>query len=308
MFLHLAETSSSRGQYQLLLALKHRNHLISYAYRSTAIPAIEPIWSAMHLHFAGNGLMAARAKESEGANTHLISYAYPEEIGKHQPLVETQSGARVIIDSGAFTAHTTGKKIQLEQYAEFAHDLRGKWVDKLTALHFMNLDVIGDQSLSWQNQAKLEQLGVNPIPIITRGSSLEDLHRSLEYPYIALGGLVGVTRQELQVWFDRCFRVIMEHRRKTGIMPKVHLLGVTSEWALFRYPAYSSDSSSWVRVLRFGDASAAGLKRVPRLGDGDTARAANMHVLRSEIRKFQKLEHDATQLWKARGVEWGEPC
>ena len=85
-------------------------------------------------------------------------------------------------------------------------------------------------------------------------------------------------------------------------MPKIHLLGVTTDWVLKRYPCFSSDSSSWVSCLRFGGGSAAGIKQIPRYKESGGAMAATIHTLRSEIRKYKKMEEEATNLWTKRGI------
>lgn len=182
---------------------------------------------------------------------------------------------------------------------------RDRWAEKLDFLRFMNLDVIGDQDATWKNHAALEAMGLKPLAIVTSFADEKHLHRALEYDYIALGGLVPYTQQKdkLRGWLDRCFRVFVGHYKKTGVMPKVHLLGVSQKWVLERYPVYSSDSSSWVRVLRFGGGRAAGIKRVPKVS---TLREANLHVLRAEIKKYQRMERDATKLWANRGVSWND--
>jgi len=173
----------------------------------------------------------------------------------------------------------------------------------------MNLDVIGDQDATWVNQKILEGFGMSPLPIITYGVDLKHLDRALaQYDYIALGGLVPHSRRRkvLMAWLDACFARIMAYRKKTGVMRRIHLLGITSEWVLKRYPCFSSDSSSWVSCLRFGGGGAAGIKQIPRYKESDAAMAVTLHVLRSEIRKFKKLQDESTKLWKMRGIEWDD--
>lgn len=58
--------------------------------------------------------------------------------------------------------------------------------------------------------------------------------------------------------------------------------------------------------LRFGGGESAGLKKIPRVTESSAAKSANMHVLRAEILKYQKMEQDATNLWSKRGVSWSE--
>jgi hypothetical protein len=89
-------------------------------------------------------------------------------------------------------------------------------------------------------------------------------------------------------------------------MSRIHLLGITTDWVLKRYPCYSSDSSSWVACLRFGGGAAAGLDKIPRYKESDAALSATIHTLRSEVVKYKKMETEATNLWKSRGIIWDD--
>jgi hypothetical protein len=98
----------------------------------------------------------------------------------------------------------------------------------------------------------------------------------------------------------------MGRYKETGVMPRIHLLGITTDWVLKRYPCYSSDSSSWVACLRFGGGTAAGLDKIPRYKESDAALSATIHTLRSEVVKYKKMETEATNLWKSRGIIWDD--
>jgi hypothetical protein len=159
------------------------------------------------------------------------------------------------------------------------------------------------------NQSILEAMGLNPLPIVTYGADKSHLIRAIEaYPYIALGGLVPWSRKKdkLKAWLDYCFSFVMNHKKKTGVMPRVHLLGITTDWVLKRYPCYSSDSSSWVSCLRFGGGDAAGIKQLPRYKESDAAMAATIHTLKAEIRKYKKMQDEATKLWQTRGIVFND--
>lgn len=271
----------------------------------------------MRIYFAANpsvnsGIQGESLK-TNNIQFHLMSYAYRSEEPAYKNVWEMNSYTnlhpRVIIDSGAFTAWSTGKIIRPQDYAEWALDFDKRWRHKMASLEFMNLDVIGDQDASWRNQEILENLGMNPLPIITYGVDLSHIDKAIEkYGYIALGGLVPYSKDKIKLkqWLDACFSRVLSHRRKAGVMPRVHLLGITTDWVLKRYPCYSSDSSSWVSCLRFGGGGAAGLKQIPRYKESDAAMSATIHVLRSEIRKYRKMQDEATALWASRGVEWDD--
>jgi hypothetical protein len=318
MRIHLTDTiarlSGQRSVKELLPEEGKTENLFSYAYQEQEEQWRDSWHTPMNIHIAGHSATPEMEKEMEKQikpehDNHLATYADRKEvtdtIAAISNLVDLRP--RVIIDSGAFTAWSTGKTITPQEYAEWALDFDKRRRSKMAALHFMNLDVIGDQDASWNNQSILESLGMRPLPIVTFGVDLRHLHHTLSgYDYVALGGLVPYTRNKklLQAWLDSCFHIVMSYYKKTGKMPKIHLLGVTTEWVLKRYPCYSSDSSSWVSSLRFGGGDVAGIKNIPRYKESDAAMAANIHVLRAAIRKYKKLEEESTKLWAARGISW----
>ena len=317
MRLHLTDTTArlhgKTSVKQLLPQEGAKNHLFSAAYPDQESqwadawrpPTGDSTTEDMHLHIAGHSATAEMdaAVKPEHQN-HLATQIDRSEVLNTVAAVQDLR-PRVIIDSGAFTAFTTGKVINPRDYAKWALEFKQKWEHKMAALHFMNLDVIGDQDASWVNQEILEGLGLKPLPIITYGAEKRHLERALqEYPYIALGGLVPHSRDKtaLRKWLDHCFAMVMKQKKKTGILPRIHLLGITTDWVLKRYPCYSSDSSTWVACLRFGGGAAAGIKQLPRYKESDAAMAATIHTLRSEIRKYKKMEAEATKLWASRGI------
>lgn len=306
MRIFLADTSVNRGQFDLLAEERFLGSLVSYAY-SPILCHFETYWNKlMNIHLAGQGPFTIEAKEAEDVEKVLTTYAYPDEFCQNeQSWLKRDVRPRVIIDSGAFTAWSTGKPIDPRNYAEWALDIDRRWRHKMASLAFMNLDVIGDQDGTWRNQKILEGIGMSPLPIVTYGVDLSHLDRALsEYPYIALGGLVPHSRSKVKLrkWLDACFSRVMSHYKRSGIMPRIHLLGITSDWVLRRYPCFSSDSSSWMSCLRFGGGEAAGIKQLPRYKESDRAMAATLHTLRAEIRNYKKMQDEATKLWQLRGI------
>lgn len=271
MHIFFVDGSSDRGQYALLEQERVDATLASYAYKGT----IETLW--------------AKAWEKQ-----------------YQAGIKS----RVIIDCGAFTAYTCGKPVNLKEYGEWALNLRSQWSGKLHSMSFMNLDEIGDQEKSWKNQEALDAMGLRPMPILAYQVEKKHFERALEYPYIALGSLILIKRDraKMKAWLDYCFSIFTQHYKKTGKMPKVHILGVTTEWVLERYPCYSSDSSTWIRVLRFGETNHLDnyMPKVPPCNQSDAALSANLHGLRGGIRKFKKMERDMTKLWQHRGITWND--
>lgn len=165
---------------------------------------------------------------------------------KHNKLNPGEQIVDLFLDSGAYSAATQGVEINLEEYAEFV-----KKYQKYISV-FANLDVIGDAEASYQNQLKLEALGLNPMPVFHHNEPWEYLDLYIEkYDYIGLGGTARAGAVIRDRFLDECWTRICD--KKTGIPKvKVHGFGLTSIRHMIRYPWYSVDSTSWVLTGRFG--------------------------------------------------------
>ncbi len=143
-------------------------------------------------------------------------------------------------DSGAFSAYSSGKKINLSNYCLYLKSIR--------PTIYAGLDVIGDPVKTIENQKYMEgEFGLNPIPTFHVGEELKHLERLLkDYDYIALGGMVMAGN--LKSFLDKVWQVILQSKPEL----KVHGFGMTSQKNIERYPWYSIDSTSYDRATRFG--------------------------------------------------------
>lgn len=160
----------------------------------------------------------------------LISFAYAKAWSK---ICHHTHWREVVLDSGAFTVHKTGERIDLVEFGEWALKERAR-DPRVTEI--FTLDVIGG---SWRESLKntedLWKMGVDAIPVFHVGeptSLLKSLAR--DYPKVALGGAVGY-RQRVE-WAAVCFR---------EVWPKqLHGLGF-GETSLAHLPFHTIDNSSW---------------------------------------------------------------
>lgn len=158
----------------------------------------------------------------------------------------SDSNLDILLDSGAFAAHNTGKVITVEQYCEFIQ----KHKDSLFA--YFALDVIGEPVKSLANLHYMRnRQELSPWPIFTTGGSFED------YKRLADGAdVVGIGGIQNQVWKGtRIQRVAYIHRcmqwaEKCGV--KTHLLGVADPKIIATFRPYSCDTSKWLGSGRFG--------------------------------------------------------
>jgi hypothetical protein len=145
----------------------------------------------------------------------------------------------VVLDSGAYSVATGRAKVDLYEYADFCHQIKGRvgW--------YANLDVIGDYKASESNLRKLEALRLRPLPVFHSGEPwelLRDLQR--EFPLVGLGFELGVKAAEKWAWLDYIFHPPEE----SGLNPlhKFHGFKMTARKILARFPFHSVDSSTWM--------------------------------------------------------------
>lgn len=172
----------------------------------------------------------------------LASFHYFKKVDFDDLLANFKVKPMIFADSGAYSAASQGVPVQVEEYAEWLH----RWKHLFTV--YSNLDVIRDPEGSDRNQRFLERRGLEPIPVFHTGSDFSVLDAlAKEYPYIALGGMVGQSRPACLKWAATCMKRTLKHETR------FHGFGMTSREVIEKLPWYSVDSSSWVSGAKFGN-------------------------------------------------------
>ena len=170
---------------------------------------------------------------------------------------EVKKRVELFLDSGAFSAWSQGKTINIDEYIKFIKE------HKELIEVYANLDVIGSPEKTWENQMYMEKQGLLPLPVFHYGEDEKWLKRILSrgYDYISLGGMVPISTGDLIHWLDYLFKTYLCDQEG---MPKVkvHGFGLTSLRLMLRYPWMSVDSTSWVVTGRMGSIY------IPRYRDG----------------------------------------
>jgi hypothetical protein len=163
-----------------------------------------------------------------------------------------REGAKVFLDSGAFSAWTLGVKLSVREYCEYIQQNRDILRIEDGDLMASVLDGIGDPLATYRNQLEMEERGVRPLPCFHFGEDPTYLeHYVRNYTYITIGGMVGKSAVQLQNWLDVIFeKYICDGTGRARL--KVHGFGMTSIPLMWRYPWYSTDSSSWIQATSFG--------------------------------------------------------
>lgn len=179
----------------------------------------------------------------------------------------------MFIDSGAFTAFTKQKVVDVDEYIEFINSIDDQ------VYIFAQVDKIPGQwgkprtpeelaeapRLSWENYLYMVNKVNSPeklLPIFHQGEDFSWLENMLNYKYtegplkgqyikyIGISCSKDITSTAWAPWFDLCYKMIAESKNPNV---KTHAFGMTSLKLLEQYPFTSADSTSWVRSAGFGN-------------------------------------------------------
>ena len=163
----------------------------------------------------------------------LCSYWY----FKNKPLAkfceELGYKPEILLDSGAYSAFTKGKHVNVLDYIEYIRANRD-YIAK-----YISLDVIGDPKTTVLLWGLMRGLGLSPIPVIHYGDPIRllGLYSDSGTP-VALGGTVPVRdKRVVAAW---CAEVKRQYPDT-----ELHLLGSTSRAILHSGALTSCDASTW---------------------------------------------------------------
>lgn len=178
-------------------------------------------------------------------------------------------GTKVFVDSGAFSAWSRGKEIDVDEYINYVNTN----TNELTL--FASVDNIPGELtrtptlkekqqspvLSWENYLYMRERVKDKdklLPVFHIGEDFKYLNNICNVildgnhiPYIALGGTVGIKdRKVKENWYKQCFRVIKDSKNPNV---KVHAFGMTNLEILENYPFESADSTTWLMAAINGE-------------------------------------------------------
>ena len=180
-------------------------------------------------------------------------------VGKQSFVDHMRSnGAKIFLDSGAFSAYTLGVELSVAEYCNYITNnidiIRFEDGDMMASV----LDGIGDAQKTYRNQLEMEfrfkHAGhqLRPLPCFHFGEDMRYLdHYVKNYDYITLGGMVGATTDQLRKWLEKVWEAhLLDGSGRAKI--KVHGFGITSVPLMDEFDWYSCDSSSWIQSAAFG--------------------------------------------------------
>lgn len=147
-----------------------------------------------------------------------------------------------------------------DNYAAFMKKMAGR--DILLA----NVDAISSPEITWKIQRFFEEEhGVQPVPIIHFGTPMKWVDRyvqarvkegsltKMKYELLGVGGLgQGVSRHEYFRWGDEFFTHICPKENSYLPLIRTHGFAMTSWELICRWPWWSVDSATWVKLSAYG--------------------------------------------------------
>ena len=223
----------------------------------------------MDLYFAGETRKDVDEFVSRLGVNRLHSFiSKPNLINRWLDFTKDQPNSKLFLDSGAYSAHTIGKEINVDEYIDRINEL-----DEHLTL-YAQLDTIPGEfgkpktlqqlreapELSWENYLYMKDRVATRdklIPIFHQGEDFKHLRRILEYrhedgspiKYIGISPANDVAVAHKDRWFNQVFGEI---QNSSNPKVKTHAFGMTSKAQLEKYPFTSADSTSWLMNGSFG--------------------------------------------------------
>jgi hypothetical protein len=229
----------------------------------------------------------------------------------------------LIFDSGAFSAWSADKKVDVVGYADWATE-QAKNFPRVVCV---NMDVIpgkfgrtstlaerkAGMALSLKNADYLRSRGLNVMEVFHQDEPRDFLDlllsRQTEKGVLGISPRNDVAVNSKIAWQKTLMSYLHQTRGKN--FPRTHGLAVTSYDMLCNFPYYSADSSTWSSPFRFGGytdemgktkkiAAKFGVEKITYAQSRESVR----HLARQGIENQQRMGDSITSLWEKRGIVW----
>lgn len=225
-----------------------------------------------NLYFAGIGCTAGLQRIRDRSCNQLLSQLNDRrEIKKWVKYFQEhpECKSKLFIDSGAFSAHTKGKHVDVDDYINFMNE-----IDEYVHI-FAQVDTIPGEfgkpkteeqlreapAKSWENYLYMKEKVKSVdklIPVFHQGEDFKWLVNMLEYthedghhiPYIGISPANDVSVKKKTEWLLEVFRII---KNSSNPDVKTHAFGMTSLHLLEQFPFTSADSTTWVMTAANGN-------------------------------------------------------
>ena len=217
-----------------------------------------------NLYFAGRGpSKVANYKMENNLNQLFSQLNERSSIKEYLSKVNDISKAKLFIDSGAWSAHSQGKEVDVDDYIKYINENDQYFyiyaqVDKIPG-EFRKPKTkeqkLEAPEISWKNYLYMKnkvKTRDKLIPVFHQGEDFKWLKNMLEYthedtgehiPYIGISPANDSPIPGKLAFVDKCFDII-KHSSNSNV--KTHAFGMTSLKILEKYPFTSADSTSYL--------------------------------------------------------------
>ena len=178
----------------------------------------------MKIFFVDSSVNGVQSFLDMDVENFLISYWYDKDCRLTDLILKQNPKARVILDSGAFSAWKKKAEISVNEYISYCKAHK----DKFYAM--INLDVIGNAEKSFENFKIMKKAGLDVVPVFHRvAGKLDPIEHLIYYcknsDYVALSGYAlsqaKFNDREMINYTKKMFEIIPKDK-------KIHLLGLTN--------------------------------------------------------------------------------
>lgn len=175
---------------------------------------------------------------------------------------------KLFIDSGAFTAHTKGVDIDVDDYIDFVNSIDDyvtifAQMDKIAGIRGQEVTLeeqLDAPKQSWDNylyMVKKVKSRDKLLPVFHQGDDFKWLENMLEYThedgshikYIGISPNKSLSSKTWKNWLEKVFMYI---RNSSNPNVMTHAFGVGSTYVLEQFPFTSADSTTWLKVSAYG--------------------------------------------------------
>lgn len=177
--------------------------------------------------------------------------------------------SKLFVDSGAYSAYTRGMTANVQSYVDYVNARS----DQITICAQMDTipgefgrprtreDVLKASPKTWDNFLFMRDNIDEPdkcIPIFHQGEDFKWLQKMLDYidpytgnhiPYIGISSDKRMCTKDREAFYRRCWEVI---HASDNPEPMTHCFGTTAVASMQKFPFYSCDSTSWLRMATNG--------------------------------------------------------
>lgn len=222
------------------------------------------------LYFAGaeNPKVMEFAKEKNACKLFTQATERKQITEWAEEKIEGKIQNKLFVDSGAYTAHTRGHDVDVDDYIEYVNNLDEgitlfAQVDKIPGKFGVprtREEILSAPAESWENYLYMRPRVKSPdklVPIFHQDEEFKWLENMLNWkdengkhiPYIGISSSKDKAPKFREAWYWKVFDII---ERSSNPKVKTHSFGTSSIRHLETFPFTSSDATSWIRGAAFG--------------------------------------------------------